>query len=224
MALLPDLTSASTPEEHQAALWVDDFTWHRKMFRQARWRWFPETAIAVVAHKTGGRLDFSSTSDVPFLDEALEQVYRQRDVAQWAIAEKIVQTSEVIPDLDTIAELLGLPSSECSHIVWLYKMTRPTVTSDRHTSEVLEYVPFRNPLTEAWELKQLLRLYDAACAIAEDALCDLLDELLETRPAQTVLPLLAREHTEAQVRERIAHARRERGEPGDPRRLPEQTF
>ena len=224
MVQVPDATSASTEAERQAALWVDDFTWHRKGFRQSRWRWFPETAIAVVAHKTGGRLDFSSTADVSFLEEALDQVQRQREIAQWAIAEKMVQTREVIPNLDTIAELLGMPATECSHTVWLYKMTRPAVTSDQHTREVLEYVPFRNPLTEAWELKQLLRLYDAACAIAEDALCDLLDELLETRPAHVVLPLLMREQTEEQVRERIAHARRERGEPGDPRRLPEQVF
>lgn len=218
------MDTASTPVERQVALWVDDFTWHRKMFAQSRWRWFPETAVNIVAHKTGGRLDFASTADVPFLEGAIAKVLAQRNVALMAMAEKIIETHDVIDDFASIAELLGLTDLECLDAVQLFNATQPNVASNQHTREVLAYVPFRNPLTEAWELKQLLRVHDAAATVAEDALCDLLEELLQTRPIQVLVPLVRSRASEDGIRDRIAAAREERGESGDPRRLPEQIF
>src|SRR3546814_18583390 len=51
---------------------------------------------------------------------------------------------------------------------------------------VLKFVPFRNPLIEAFALKQLMRMWEAAADMFEDTNCDLVEELLPTRPVSVL--------------------------------------
>lgn len=209
-------------EEAQAAVWIDDLYWHKKMYSQARFRWFPEDPINLVTAHTGGRLDFSTPGDVPLLEQAILAAGDEWELVRNTFASKLDDTRQIIVDVREIAALLNMGLVECESALWFHRQA-PALGNNINIRRVLRFVPFRNPLLEAWELKQLLRLYEAAYDVLEDALCDLLEELLPTRDA-VYLTSLTRSSTEQGMRARIAYSRELRGGPGDPRRVHHQVF
>src|SRR3546814_8417335 len=88
---------------------------------------------------------------------------------------------------------------------------------------VLKFVPFRNPLIEAFELKQLMRMWEAAVDMFEDTICDLVEELLPTRPVSVLAEAMGCASEKGPM-QRVELAREQRGLAGDERRLPVQVF
>lgn len=82
---------------------------------------------------------------------------------------------------------------------------------------------FGNPLILSWELSQLWTLYEAAEMLLEDALVDLSIELGNSC-SPTALLWATQMASTVGLEHRIADQRERRGNPGDDRRRPRQSF
>jgi hypothetical protein len=178
--------------------------------------------MAVVTRRTVGRLDYTTVADLQLLQSYLDPLLVYTDQVRDAMGERLGAAEGTVP-LDRVVEVLGLPLLEARAAIWSGGISRPEERTNLNIRAVLEYVPFRNPLIEAWELKQLLRMYEAACNVVEDAICDLIIELRDTRPDE-VLIAASGAGCRRGLEGRVAVARDERGGPGDARRTPVQVF
>jgi hypothetical protein len=190
------------------------------MFKFSRFRWTAEHVMAVVTRRTDGRLGYHTVADLRLLQSYLEPLQFYTQQVREAMGDRLRAALSTVPSPQIIEEL-GLDKIEASAAVWNAGISKPEDRTNLNIRAVLEYVPFRNPLIEAWELKQLLRMYEAAGGLLEDTICDLIVELRDTRPAGV---LAEASHTLGRIDDRVAMAREKRGGPGDPRRMPSQIF
>ena len=221
--LMPDLGAAypSSP----VGFWLEDLRWHRRTFVESRFRWATEDAVDVVTWHTGGQTEFTTVDDLRSLQT---YQYAVLDQAQWtsnAMADKLeVARRELDEGLwGSVLDGVGLTQVECDAALWFAEGAGPGERDSTNIRRVLKFVPFRNPLIEAFELKQLMRLYQAAGDMLEDAICDLLEELSSTRPDAVLADASSTPGVNG-IRHRVEVARRDRGLPGDQRRIPEQIF
>ena len=215
------LSGAGLARSEQAALWLDDLVWHKRMFRQSRFRWTGEHAMDIVTRSTGGCLDYSTVGHLRWLQRRQDEVRDRGTKCQSAIADPLRQAHAVL-GWDRTAKAVGLTVVDCRLTLAFAAGTTEAERSNVDVRGVLARLPFANPLIEVWELKQLWRLYDAARALLEDTLCDLLEELLETHPVDELVD--ATGIPPGRPSARIERARLERGVAGDPRRTPSQRF
>lgn len=213
------------PTSPVASGWLDDLVWHRKSWRESIFRWYTEDALKLVTWATGGRMEFTRVDDLVELRHAQERLIDDAARARHAMADRLtVVKAETGLQWSRARELMGLTRVEAESAIWFAEHAPAedrVETAD--VRRVLGYIPFRNPLSEAWELKQLVGLLEAAGDMLEDTICDLVEELLPTRPA-AVLGEAAGTPNERGLLRRVEVAREERGHEGDPRRLPEQIF
>ena len=204
-------------------MWLDDLRWHKHMFRQSRFRWWDEHAMRIVTRHTGGQLEFSTVRHLELLQQYQYQVGEHLLLCREAMAEPLRQARDTLGGWEPVAAALGLSVVDCKVILWFAAGTRPEDRTNVNVKAVLRKLPFSNPLIQAWELKQLWRLYEAAADIFEDAICDLIEELRPTRPEE-VLVRASQDVSPVGLAARVRHARQERGGPEDPRRTPAQIF
>ena len=226
----PQPAPAGTPagEERlkRAARWLDDLMWHKRMYRPARFRWWPEHLVDICTKTTGGQLDFSTMAHLQLLPQHQSSV---RDVVHQfsgAIGQRLANSYMTLGSYDTIGRELGLTMAEIrSMVIWSdAENAGPKGWSHPQISRVLRVVgrqPFRSPLIEAWELLQLSRMYQAAVDIFEDLTVDLIGELRGRHPDE-VLAAASGSGTVKRMEQRIQRAHAARGGPGDPRRYPTQ--
>lgn len=200
--------------------WVNDLTWHRRMFSQSRFRWFGEDATTVALRHTRGRLEFTTLNDLARLDDQLVELREHVLRLLTAVAHPLQDVRrELTHTWGEALSVAGLTPGRAGQIMWA---SGPPL-SNRETQRVLGGIPWSNPLTEVWELLQLVGMYEAAANLLEDAVCDLATELLDTRS-----PLAVAAHTHdrvpGQLQMRIEDNLEERGPSGDARRTPHQTY
>lgn len=216
--------SVAADRRERAELWVDDLRWHRKMFQDSRFRWTSEHVMAIVTRYTGGQLDFTTVRHLELLHqyqlELLDYSCQTRD----AMADPLRRANQTLGgNWEPTAEALGLTMIDCKVAVWFAVGASQEQRTNVNIERVLRRLPFANPLIEAWELKQLWRMYESAADILEDTICDLAEELQPTRPVE-FLVTATDTVSPAGLQQRISTAREQRGKPGDTRRLPVQTF
>lgn len=203
--------------------WLEDLLWHRKTFAESRFRWSTRDVIGVVTGHTGGQTEFTTVGDLRSLQRyryaVLDQVGRTRN----AMADRLrVARDELGEDQwGSVAGAVGLTELECAQAMWF--AAHETDRDSANIRRVLKFVPFRNPLIEAFELKQLMRLWEAAADMLEDTICDLVEELIPTRPAAVLADAVGIAGAKG-LTQRVALAREQRGPEGDERRLPIQIF
>lgn len=205
------------------AFWLEDLRWHRKTFADSRFRWSTNDVVDVVTGHTGGQTEFTTVEDLRALQRYRYAVLDQVSRTSNAMADRLQLAKDELGEQQwgTVTGALGLTELECAHSMWFaaYETERDSANIRR----VLKFVPFRNPLIETFELKQLMRLWEASANMLEDTICDLVAELLPTRPA-SVLAEAVCTASEKGLAQRVALAREERGLAGDERRLPVQVF
>lgn len=226
----PQPTPAGTPAGQErlerAARWLDDLMWHKRMYRPARFRWWPEHLVDICTKTTGGQLDFFTIAHLQLLPRHRNSIRDVVDRFNGAIGQRLADVYLTIGSYDTIGVQLGLTMAEIrSMVIWSdVDNAGPEGWSHPQISRVLRVVgrqPFRSPLIEAWELLQLSRMYQAAADIFEDLTVDLIGELRGQRPDE-VLAVASASGTVARMEQRIERAYDARGGPGDPRRYPSQ--
>lgn len=219
----PDLAT-TYPSSPDASLWLDDLRWQKRMYRESRFRWTGQDAIGIVTWETGGQTEFTSLADLEALQRHQYTVLDSATRARNAMARRLELARDALGDgWDTVSTVLGLTELECDAAVWFARDAGEDEFDSVNIRRVLKFVPFRNPLIEAWELKQLTRLFEGAANLLEDAICDLAEELLPTRP-EAAVAAAANTHGANGLAQRISTARQERGRAGDERRVPEQVF
>ena len=222
----PAGTPAGDERLERAARWLDDLMWHKRMYRPARFRWWPEHLVDICTKTTGGRLDFSTIAHLQLLPRHRNSIRDVVDRFSGAIGQRLADAYLTIGSYDTIGVQLGLTMAEIrSMVIWSdVDNAGPDGWSHPQITRVLRVVgrqPFRSPLIEAWELLQLSRMYQAAADIFEDLTVDLIGELRGQRPDE-VLAAASGSGTIARMEQRIRRAHSARGGPGDPRRYPTQ--
>jgi len=226
MGVVSSAHTSSVGAERRARgeMWVDDLCWHQQMFKRARFRWTGEHVMAIVTRYTSGQLDFTTVRDLELLHRYQLELLDYSCQARDALAERLPAVNETLGGCwEPTAQALGLTVIDCKAAVWFAAGTTPNQRTNLNVRRVLEYVPFRNPLIEAWELKQLWRMYEAAADVFEDTICDLVEELRDSRPID-VLVQATDTLSSAGLQQRIRTAREERGRSEDPRRMPTQAF
>ena len=222
----PAGTPAGQERLERSARWLEDLMWHKRMYRPARFRWWPEHLVDICTKTTGGRLDFSTLAHLQLLPQHRNSLRDVVDQFSGAIGQRLADAYLTIGSYETIGHELGLTVAEIrSMVIWSDPGNAgPEGWSHPQISRVLRVVgrqPFRSPLIEAWELLQLSRMYQAAADIFEDLTVDLIGELRGQRPDE-VLAVASGSGTVARMEMRIQRAHAARGGPGDPRRYPSQ--
>lgn len=213
-------SSAELQRQERGALWLEDLRWHKQTFRQSRFQWDAHDVLRVVTGSTGGQLDFITVNHLRQLQSSQDQVCDFSAECQVAMAGPLRQARSTL-GLERTAEILGLSVGECNMALALAggAMQEPP---NGEVHRVLRQLPLTNPVTQAWELKQLWRLHEAAREVLEDTICDLLVELLAQHPAEELRKATGPSTSTPALR--VERARLERGEAGDPRRTPRQRF
>lgn len=205
------------------SFWLEDLRWHRKTFADSRFRWSTHDAVDVVTWHTGGQTEFTTVKDLRALQRYRYAVLDQAGRASNAMADRLQLAKDELSEEQwgSVTGALGLTELECAHAMWF--AAHETERDSTNIRRVLKFVPFRNPLIEAFELKQLMRLYEGAANMLEDTICDLVEELLPTRPASVLAEAICTP-SEKGLAQRVELARAERGFADDDRRLPSQVF
>jgi hypothetical protein len=210
----------------RAAIWLEDLNWHKDVYRYSRFQWWGEHVIKIVTSRTGGRLNFTTVADLQFLSD------RQREHVDYAarlwlaLAAPLSDAYETMGSWEAVAGPLGLTRYDCRGAVGVAGIYPPeeAVTPDsKRISEMVNSQVFKNPFILAWEMKQMWAMHQAAVDMFEDTICDLVGELRGTRPGQ-ILAAAIGVSTSGNLDGRIRKAHAARGQSGDPRRVPSQTF
>lgn len=209
------------PRAH-SAVWLDDLRWHKQMFRQSRFRWTGEHVMDILTRQTSGQLDFTTLRHLQVLQRDQNHLAVVALQCRLAMAEPLRQAVLELGGKEPVAEALGLSVSTCTATMSMASGAPAEERTNADVEHVLRGLPFSNPLIQAWELKQLWRLYEAACTALEDTICDLLVELAPLQPVAALREATA--PASGIPGDRIRWARQERGEAGDPRRSAQQSF
>ena len=155
------LNGAGLARGQRAELWLDDLVWHKRMFRQSRFRWTGEHAMDIVTRATGGALDYTTIGHLRWLQRRQDEVRDRGTQCRSAMADPLREAHQIL-GWDRTAVAVGLTVVDCRLTL---AFAAGTTQADRTNIDVkgaLRQLPFVNPLIQVWELKQLWRLYDAA--------------------------------------------------------------
>lgn len=215
----------TTPlRERSSSNWEEDILWHRRMYGQSRFRWVAEDALSIATRYTRGRLEFSTPAHLSSLDVQLLSLLGHADQIRLAMAAPLREIRDTHRRRwGSALELIDMTELDACVITWSAIGTTPDQVTNEDAIRALRGLPLPNPLTEIWELRQMLGMYQAAADVLEDASCDLVLELATTRGLAALAPLTL-SRTPAQLSMRVNEQRELRGEAGDPRRIPEQTY
>lgn len=207
--------------DERAYEWADDLQWHRRAFRQSRFRWLPEHVLEIVTLHTGGQLEFTKIKDLQRIAAYQATVAHYGHQIRVTMAKPLRTARDVFGGWEPVAELLDLGLIETRGIVWSAMGESPVATAT--TDYVLDGIPMSNPLIESWELKQALRMYQAAYDVLEDTLCQLVDELAGSVP-DAVLVAATEDVSATALTERCNDAKAARTAAGGRIPIPTQTF
>lgn len=212
-------TAAARPVE----AWVDDLVWHRRMFQQSRYRWLPEDAVQIALRATGGTVEFTTPRQLQRLDKQLLTLEGFTHQIRHTYVNELRRARDALSPSDwgDALRYLGVSLDEAA---FLFRIIGPEAhPGNDQTRRVTRGIPWVTPLSRAWELQQLLMLWDAACALVEDCVCDLVVELAADRGLSSLVGL-TRDYKLIDLQWRIENNYEQRGDPGDPRRARVQTY
>ena len=213
----------TSPVAEETAVWLEDLYWHRQMFKPARTQWDRREVIDIVTRHTGGQLEFSTVGDLEHLSVAkgeIDSAIRRIEKSLGAAAQR---AAVAFGDWSAVGEKVGYDWRALRRMAETAART-PAFVPHPDVHIAVREVPARNPLSEAWEIKQLRSLWAAASQMVEDTLCDLVEELVEIGVGwESLLPAVWDRSPES-LKARVELNRVSRGQPGDPRRRHQQVF
>lgn len=151
--------------------WVDDALWHRRGYNQSLWVWTTEDAVKLALRYTRGQVLHEGVTDLRALNRDIFALMTDTWMIKALIAERLRRICDAAPDRAAIAsavQLLGLLLEDALRI----KNQAPSGEPNRDVLRALDDLPYRNPITEAWELLQVQALYEAAGDLLENAYVD----------------------------------------------------
>ncbi len=209
--------------QRDPANWLEDMSWHRRMFRQSHFRWVPEDPMDIALSWTRGRLLYETPGHLRILDRQRHALHTFASgidnamVAPLGEAERRCRPEDFRQGLD----LVGLTKQD---VVLLRFFAPPEVEPHREARRALRGIPLPNPFSQVWELRQMRSMYRAAEDILLDVYCDLILELVPQHGWQNLALLLQDNRSEPALRSFVEDQRLRRGEPGDPRRQASQRY
>ncbi len=213
---------AAALQDRSPEQWLDDVRWHRRMFAQSHFRWAPEDPLHIALDYSRGRVLFETPAHLRSLDDQLMDLREWKGQITDAMAAPLRQARSryTRSKWEHALGLIGLTEYDARVLIGsAHQQTR----ANPDVRRALRGYPLPNPLTNVWELRQMESMYQAAEALLEDALCDLVVELAPHH-GWANLAALTVGRTELQLRFRLERQQQERGPLGDPRRTPGQRY
>ncbi|MCZ4278540.1 hypothetical protein [Rhodococcoides yunnanense] len=223
--------TASAPSRAGAARALEDLRWHREFHRQSQFRWWDTEAALVATEFTRGQDHFQTVHDLAHLERQRLALADYTSTCQRALGHALKQSQRLLDTRDWhfASDALLLSPRICEQSSYLATWADPydpTALSNPQVQRIqrsCERMMFGSPLILSWELSHLWSLYRAAETLLEDTLVDLTIELSEAVPNAALLWATQMASTSG-LRRRISDQRSSRGEPGDPRRRPCQSY
>lgn len=199
------------------------------MYQQSKFRWAPEQPMAIVLKFTRGRLVYDSPGDLLALNRQWEALARVADQMDDAIVPLMLRAKLDCTPAHWLAglELTGFTQRDLDILYFHHPMRQTAWDRPPPSPQVrraLRGIPVPNPFSQVWELRQMRSLYQAAEDLLEDVWCDLVAELAPRHGWDYLAQLSPRPGPAADLERSIELHRRDRGEPGDSRRSPEQRY
>lgn len=214
------MTSVAVESAEQ---WCDDLFWHRRMFQAARTQWDGREAIDIVTRHTGGQLEFHSLADLEQLSVAAREILAVVELIERSLGASARDAAGLLGSWSQVGDEIGYDWRQLRAMAIRAART-PAFTPHPDVRVAVRGIPQSNPLTEAWEIKQLRSLWLAAAQMVEDTLIDLVDELAGTDEDWETLAYAVWESDAGALACRLESHRAARGLPGDPRRRITQVF
>lgn len=210
----------------EPADWVEDMTWHRRMFRQSKFRWVPDDAMSIALSWTRGRLVYDTPAHLRLVDEQLLALKGFACGIDDAMLAPLTEARQRSGSADWKAglELVGLTPLDIEILRHSALSTPRDAPLHREARRAIHGIPWSNPFSQVWELRQMRGMYAAAENLLEDAFCDLALELAPEQGWHNLSQLTLRHRSARTLQHRVEDQRVTRGEPGDPRREPVQRY
>lgn len=205
--------------------WLGDMHAHRRQYRQSRFRWFPHDAMHVASQYARGRLEFTTPGHLRALDRSICELHEWLGEIRDALGCELKEARRRCSTADWAAalEVLGYRDLDARIVIGTAHPMHEGADRNPDVQLALEEYPYVNPLTNAWELRQVESLYYAGELLLDDALCDLAEELGEWHSLDN-LAALTSDRYGSQLQARIQRQRGSRGGPGDARRAVRQAY
>ena len=180
--------------------------------------------MSLALHWTRGRVLYETPAHLRLLDRQIIELHLYATGIDVARASLLEEARALSTSLDWRAglALLGLTQSDVRSL--RLAVLGLEVGPHREVRRALRGWPFPNPFSRVWELQQMRAMYQAAEDVLEDALCDLAVELAPEYGWSSVSQVTRYNNSTKQLQARVEHQRAKRGEHGDPRRVPAQTY
>lgn len=215
------MTTATAPRHPSD--WVEDMSWHRRMYRQSRFRWMPEDPAAIALTWTRGRLEYATPGDMRLLDRQLDDLREFASGIDLAMLEPLAEAERRCSanDWSTGLELTGMSTRDLK----VLRHGAPHLTTvHREARRAMRGIPWPNPFSRVWELRQMRGMYRAAEQLLEDTFCDLTIELAPAQGWQHLSQMTLYHRSARTLQSRVEDQREARGVPGDLRREPSQRY
>lgn len=217
-----DMTAA--PALREPSDWLEDMTWHRRMYDQSKFRWVPEDPMSIALTWTRGRVEFTTPGHLRRLDVQLHALREYAGGIQDAMLDPLALARQRChwTDYQAGLDLVGMTQTDVD--ILRRNALGGRVRDHPEAKRALRGIPLPNPFSQVWELRQMYGMYAAADSILEDTFCDLAAELAEDSSWDSLVPLTVHHHTGNGIRLRVEQQRRHRGLQGDPRRQMQQRY
>lgn len=207
--------------------WVEQYRAHRASYIGATWHWQPHEPGLILTTYTGGRVEFTHARDLAFLLQVSERLQETLAAARDQVAVELAQIRPVMPREDppwtALAAEFDLHRTRLAVAAGEAEVNPARVPPPGEVAvirQICDGLAICNPLVVAWELWQVVTLWQAAADTLDDLLADLLLEL--DLDDGSLLAATAGRLRPAAAGGLIRRQRAMRGEPGDPRRVPDQ--
>lgn len=209
--------------------WVEAMRFYRSIHNGTRWLWTSTDAERIVCDYAFGRIEYRTPADLRELFRLERNVLGPKSVAtQHAFGWELAQIADAFPRIERgewqplIDEFsYRFTTIDARTAVWINRYVTlsttppPEVANARALADSF-FNP--NPLTRAWELWHIYRLFQAAHEVLTRVMADLIRELAEDTPLEHLAFATSDYANADQLRSIEQRALAQFGLPGDPRR------
>lgn len=209
--------------------WIEQYRTHRAVYFGAYWTWTPNSPFRLVASHSRGRLEYTTPRDFQCLVRLRRDMTERLCAVRDSIAQELVAIARACPSVvdqrwQPLAFEFDVPAAELAIAIGEAQAAPARLSAPSEVYAALEAcdeLAVMNPVIRAWELWQVLQLWEAGLDLVTDTMADLIRELDHLTPAE--LSFAAQGEISArQVAALELNQRLERGLLGDPRRCASQ--
>lgn len=209
--------------------WIEQYRSHRAVYFGAYWTWTPNSPFRLVANYSRGRLEYTTPRDFLCLLRLRRDMTERQCAVRDSIAQELGKIARACPSVvdqrwQPLAFEFDVPAAELAIAIGEAQAAPARLSAPAEVHAALEAcneLAVMNPVIRAWELWQVLQLWEAGLDLVTDTMADLIRELDHLSPDE----LSFATHGEISARQIVAlelNQRLERGLPGDPRRCASQ--